>query len=419
MADSHSISKSPSLRRLIEPFKASSNFTAIWTALTLSFFADAILWVVLPLCVYSMRQSALDMGWIMGLLMLPQIILLPFAGIIVDRMNRSKLMMVTETIRSILVGALTILNLLNQLTMTTLSIFVVLYGTMNALFHPASQAARAQIFTPDIRHAAISLAQISQEFARLIGPLVGGMIVGFISISAGFGLTSIMLFLSIIAVAFVKIKSPAYQKKKHSAFRNFMHDIMGGITEVRKHPWLWITILAFTMINIAGSGILSILLPWLVKVHLNLPDTSYGLVSSAAGIGAIIAAMIYGRKTIKRHRGIIGYGCVILHAIGLTCLAFASTTVEIMLLIAFANGAVMFFVLIWETTMQELVPEEAYGRVVSLDLFGSWTLLPTGNVMSGYLAEKIGGIETIFMEGIFMFAIALVVFLIPAIRKFQ
>lgn len=169
----------PSIRRFVEPFRSSRNFTALWTGQTLSQFGDGVLWAVLPLCVYSLSHSALDMGWIMGLLMLPQVILLPFAGIIVDRMSRSQLMIITESIRFALVGILASLSLLHHLSITTLSIFVVMYGIMDALFQPAYSAARAQIFTVDIRNAALYLTQISQEFARLIGPLLGGIITGF------------------------------------------------------------------------------------------------------------------------------------------------------------------------------------------------------------------------------------------------
>ncbi|SFJ49353.1 MFS transporter [Thermoflavimicrobium dichotomicum] len=420
MAESPEENTSSSIQRFVEPFRTSRNFTALWAGQTLSQFGDAVLWVVLPLCVYSLRQSTLDMGWIMGLLMLPQVVLLPFAGIIVDRMSRSKLMMITESIRFVLTGILALLSLLNDLSMTTLSIFVVMYGIMNALFQPACQAARAQIFTVDIRNAALSLSQISQEFARLTGPILGGVIVGFISVGAGFGIVAAMLLISVVALTFLRIEKPIYKPNNNSSIlRNFMHDLLGGVVEVRKHPWLWITILAFTVINIASTGLTAILLPWLVKVHLNLPDTSYGLVTSAAGVGAIIAAFFYGRKNKQRRRGYIGYICILIYAAGLTCLAFANTTVELMSLIAVANGAIMIFMLIWEATLQELVPEESYGRVASLDLFGSWILLPVGNVISGWLADQIGGIETILFEGTFMFCVALGVLLIPAIRKFN
>nr|WP_286119069.1 MFS transporter [Thermoactinomyces sp. DSM 45891] len=406
------------MRTFLKPFQLSRNFTALWTGQILSHLGDAALWVVLPLCAYSLSQSTLDMGWIMGLLMLPQVILLPFAGMIVDRVSRTKLLIITELVRCILVGILTCLSLLQYLSITTLSIFVVMYGMMNALFQPAYMALRAQVFTEDIRNAALSLTQISQELARLVAPVLGGAMVGLISVGAGFGTVAVLLFISIVVLTFVRVDKPTSKNDTSPVLHNFRHELLGGFIEIRKHPWIWITILAFTIINIGFAGITTILLPWLMKVHLHLSDLSYGLVSSAGAIGAIIAALFYGRKSTHR-RGYVAYISVLINSVALACLAFVSTTVGIMMLIAIANGAIMVFALIWEGSLLELVPEESYGRVASLDLFGSWTLLPIGNVMSGWLASWLGGVEAIWLEGTLMFCVALGVLFIPAIRRFN
>ncbi|GMA65024.1 MFS transporter [Alicyclobacillus fastidiosus] len=409
-----------SVRRLMEPIHKSRNFTALWSGQTLSQFGDGVLWVVLPLCVYSINKSTLDMGWIMALLMIPQVILLPFAGVLVDRVSRSRLMITTETVRCLIVGTLAVLSALHHMSIPILSGFVIIYAIMDALFQPAYSAARAQIFTDDIRSAALSLTQVSQELGRLLGPAIGGVIAGFISIGAGFGFDAIMLCISVITLSFLRVPKPRYERHRSSQIlRNFGRDLIGGFIELRKHSWLWITIVAFTVINIADTGITAILLPWLVKVHLHLPDTSYGLVNSAAGVGAIVAALLYGRKNNHRRRGFVGYGCIIVNALAFLFLTLGHSTFELMLLMAVANGAIMIFMLIWEGSLQELIPSESYGRVASLDLFGSWTLLPIGNVLSGWLATKIGGIETMLIEGTLMFCVAIGVMLIPAIRKFD
>lgn len=92
-----------------------------------------------------------------------------------------------------------------------------------------------------------------------------------------------MLLISVVTLTFLRIKKPTYKRNTSPVLRNFAHDLLGGVVEIRKHPWLWITILAFTIINIASTGLTAILLPWLIKVHLSLPDTSYGLVNSDLG----------------------------------------------------------------------------------------------------------------------------------------
>lgn len=79
----------------------------------------------------------------------------------------------------------------------------------------------------------------------------------------------------------------------------------------------------------------------------------------------------------------------------------------------------MVFILIWEISLQELVPQEAFGRVASLDLFGSFALLPVGYILVGWLADLIGGVATIaIFSGLGMACIAIVL-CVPAIRKFN
>ncbi|MFB5192155.1 MFS transporter [Alicyclobacillus fastidiosus] len=262
--------------------------------------------------------------------------------------------------------------------------------------------------------------QVSQEFARLVGPTLGGITVGYISIGAGLGLDAVMLCVSAIMLMFLKIPRVDHEPpNSHSILRGFLHDLVGGLLELRKHSWLWITISAFALINIASTGLTAILLPWLITVHLHLPDTSYGLVNSAAGLGAIVVAPFFGRKKAHRRRGYTAYGGIILNAVALLFLALVHSTIELMRLMVLANGVIMIFMLVWESSLQELVPAETYGRVASLDLFGSWTLLPFGNVVSGWLATKIGGVQTMLIEGTFMICVAIGIMMIPSIRKFD
>lgn len=338
----------PSTGSFLHPFRTSRNFRTLWSGQTLSQFGDAVLWLVLPLSVYATTKSPLDMGWIMGLLMVPQVILLPFAGVIVDRISRSQVMIVTESIRFLLVAGLAVMSALRQLDISILAVFAVAYyGTMDTLFQPAYAAARAQIFTTDIRNAAVSLTQMSQEFARLVGPTLGGIIAGFVSVAAGFALDAVMLLFSVASLTFLRLENPAWVPKSSSLIHDFTQDLLGGFLELRKHSWLWITIVAFTFINIASTGLTAILLPWLIKIHLNLSDISYGLVNTAAGIGAISAAFVYGRRNQYRHRGYLAYGGIAANALALLLLAFVNTTIAIMVLMAIANGAMIIFMMIW------------------------------------------------------------------------
>lgn len=397
----------------------SRSFTALWLGQTFSQFGDAILWVALPLTVYSMGRSTLQMGVVMALLMLPQVLLLPFTGILVDRVSRSRLMMLTDIIRCLLVVGLAVLVGTHRLTMPFLDAFVLLFGAMDALFQPAYSAARAQVFTPDIRNAANGLTQVSQQVARLLGPTIGGVVVGFATVAAGFAVDAVTLLISVVSLAFLRLGAPARLIPAASSGLRGFAQLTWGYRELRKHPWLWITIIAFAFINIAGAGITTILLPWLIKVHLGMSAAIYGLVSSASGVGAILCAVIYGRRQRWPRRGWIAYGGVAGSAIAGLGLAFVHTAPSLMVIVGVSSACLMLFGLTWEGSLQELVAPEAFGRVASLDMFGSFALLPIGNVLTGWLAAKIGGITTIVVDALFILLVTVVALLVPAIRQFD
>lgn len=400
------------------PIKVSPNFTALWLGQTLSQLGNAVLWVTLPLAVFDTSQSTLQMGLIMGLFMLPQVILLPFTGIVADRVSRTRLMISTDAIRLVLVSVVAVLFALHKAPLSILQLFVLLYGIMEALFQPAYAAVRAQVFLPDIRNAAISLTQMSQQVSKLLGPALGGLLVGFGSPAAGFALDAFMLLISLVSLTRLRL-SGLLPPEGGLGLRGFLIEFRGGYVELKKHPWLWITILAFAFLSIAGTGLTTILVPWLMKVHLHLSDTSYGMVSSAAGIGAIAAAYIYGRRSRWRHRAFIAYGGLAGQAVTLFVASFVHTTLLLMVLMAVDSAFLMLFGVVWEASLQELVPPEAYGRVASLDFFGSWVLLPVGNVFTGWFAATVGGIPAIWVEAAFMLLITVVTLGVPAVRQYD
>ncbi len=84
---------------------------------------------------------------------------------------------------------------------------------------------------------------------------------------------------------------------------------------------------------------------------------------------------------------------------------------------ACVGASLTVFGVVWETTMQALIPEEVLGRVVSLDMLGSFALLPLGFILTGYLAERFGAPPLVLAYGLATVAIALLGLLVPAIRR--
>jgi MFS family permease len=361
----------------------------------------------------------MDMGVVSTLLLVPQVILLPFTGLLVDRVSRVTLMIAADAIRFLMLSALSVLSIFNLLSMPVIFIYAVMSGIMSAIFQPAYSAVRAQVFTTDIRNAANSLTQIFEQGVRLFGPTLGGIITSFSSPALGFGLDALSFLISLISLMFLKIQPPPRVPNNSTGLRNLLNDFTVGYRELRKHQWLWITILFFALVNTAAVGFVPILVPWLIKDHLGLQDYHYGLMISAYSAGALLMALIFGQRKTWRWRGKWAYSGVVLSGAALTCTAFVASFPGLIILMIVNGMGIMIFGLIWEASLQELVPVEAYGRVASLDMLGSWALMPVGTILTGWLAKQAGGITAILAMSLVILVIPLAALAIPAIRKFD
>ncbi|MED1409828.1 MULTISPECIES: MFS transporter [Bacillus] len=407
------------LGKLLLPAKVSPYFKFLWVGQLISTLGSSITMVILPVVVYSLTGSTVVMGMTMAMYMLPNILALPFAGLVVDRIDRVKLMLFTDIIRCIVMLLLATLIFMNLLTITLLYVLVALYGLMEGIFQPAYSAVRARVFVPEIRNAANALTQMSNQGIRLIGPALGGLIVSVTSAGIGFGLDAVTYLLSFLCLLFLKeIKFNKVQKLEKNKV-NYKKDFMEGFLVLKSHPWLWITILVFSFVNICYAGIIVVLIPWLFNVHHHFEAYVYGLAMASSGGGAVIAALIFGGKQQWHKRGLLAYGGVLISGLALLIMPFITWAPALIALMAIEGFGMMIFGLIWETSLQELVPEEAFGRVASLDMLGSFALLPLGYVVVGWLATVIGGEVTIITLAILVIITIGMALSVPSIRRFD
>ncbi|HEY5561424.1 MAG TPA: MFS transporter [Clostridiaceae bacterium] len=406
-------------KSLLSPLK-SNPFRALWVGQTFSRLGDCIMTVLLPMTVYSMSKSAMAMSLVMALMFLPKIILLPFTGVLVDRLSRVMLMIISDLCRFVILLILAYLYYINSLSITTIYLYAVLSGIMGSLFQPAYSAVRAQVFTEDIRISANSLTQISEQFALLVGPLLGGLIITFSSPATGFALDGLTFFISIISLLFINIKTTV-SNIEGKPIAKFYQDFLGGLQVVSKNPWLWITIIASAFLNVILLSFSSVLIPWLIKVDLfsKTGSSYYGILMSASGAGALFMALLYSSKTRWTHRGILAYFSIFVAGISLGCLGLISFFPILIVLLVVVGMSIMFFNLTWEISLQEFVPKDVFGRVASLDLMGSYILLPIGYILTGWLWTSIGGIYTIFLEGFSLIIISILPVFISSLRKYN
>jgi DHA3 family tetracycline resistance protein-like MFS transporter len=129
-----------------------------------------------------------------------------------------------------------------------------------------------------------------------------------------------------------------------------------------------------------------VLMPKLVSEHFHRGVGAYGLLTSLIGLGTVIGTVLYGHLQPRRRRGVLSYAIWLVNSLCIAALVL-SPWYELAGVLAVLRGTCIgFAVAVWETMLMELVPENMLSRVVSLDFFGSFGLMPVGLALSAGIA---------------------------------
>jgi len=305
-----------------------------------------------------------------------------------------------------------------------------LFGFVEAFFFPAYQAIIPQITPADMLTSANSLNGLSQRMTGIVGPAIGAALVAAGGTSLAFGLDALSFFVSALFVLPLLRANPAETQNRgkpvETAGRpgSIRESIKQGFGELRQGfnvviaiPWIWISILIYGFVNMSEAGPRAVAMPFLIKNDLGADVALLGIFGSAFSVGFVAGAILLGQFKRLRRRGLLAYLTPVVEGI---ILILFGLTFPIPVLIAgmFVYGfGYSVFGLIWNNTLQEMVPHEMLGRVYSIDALGSWVLLPVGFALAGWATDLIGAPTVFLIGGFSTIALALLGLSHPAIRN--
>lgn len=407
-------------RALWRPFQVSQTFVALWGGQVLSGLGNAAFEVILPLVVYSLTGSVAALSVIMTLRVLPPLVLQPVVGVWVDRWPRVSLMLLSDVLRCAVLLLLGFFDLHHLLTMPRLYAAVLVFGTVSVVFRPAYMSLRRQIFTPDIRTAAISVTAMGTQVTRLLGPALGGVLMTVGSAVAGFWFDAATFLGSVGSLLFIRLTEVGLQHPPLRASRaSFFEDMAGGWQETARHPWIWVGNVVWTFIIIAYTGFIPILLPWLLTIHDRYPAYTYGLAMAMAGVGSVVMGALAASVRTWRRRGLIAYGAVALQAVALGVIPCMRGLPGIFVAMAVSAAGSTLFGIVHEGILQELVADDVFGRVMSVEIFSAAIAMPIGYLFTGFLFRHLGGVHAMLLEAGAMLVAVLGTLGLPFIRQFD
>lgn len=381
----------------------------------ISMMGDMIYEIALGFWVLAFTGSPALMGTLMATSLLPGVILSPFAGVVVDRSNRKRLMILMDLIRGITIIIVAIAAIMGLLQLWMVFLAGIILGIGGAFFGPAAMSVLPQMVPRDKLTNANSLFGVSNTGADILGNSLGGILYVLIGAPLMFLLNGISFILSGISISFAKI--PKSRESKITT-ENFLSDLKESTQFVWKLKGLLYILLIFSIFSFLVHIAVVLLIP-LFQFTPGLGAAKYGIAVACFTVGVFMGMVVL--STVNVHPSKKATLMLISLTISNLCLIlFALTTqfylMALLLLIAgLSESVVNVFIL---SSIQSVVPDEMMGKVMGLVGTITMALTPLAMVTGGVLAE-IFPIRTIFLVcfvGSFLVFVNL--FFIKSVRRF-
>jgi MFS family permease len=357
---------------------------------TTTMLGNAVAPIALAFAVLDLTGSARDLGLVVGVRSLTNVIFILFGGVIADRLPRHLLMVGASVLAGATQAAVAVTVLTGTATIPLLLALSAVNGIAAAVSFPAVAAIVPQTVPAGILQQANAINRLAFNSAMIAGSSVGGVLVATAGPGWGLAVDASTFFLA--GLLFVLVRVPKTDQPPVVDRPGIFTEMRHGWTAFISRTWLWVVVAGFCVINAALSGSVSVLGP--VVADASFGRTTWGLILAVETAGMIAGALVAMRIRIGR---LLFYG--VLWCLGDVLLVLAlglTSTVLVLLLAGFAVGfALEQFTVAWDTTMQEHVPSEMLARVYSYDMLGSILAVPIGQVAAGPLAEHFGVRQTL------------------------
>lgn len=339
--------------------------------------------------VYSMTKSPLYLGLIASLSSLPILFFTLIGGSVADRYPKRNIIIITQLLSIIPAFALGVLTYGNFVTIWQVGVIAFFFGTVNAFDVPARQSFLAEVVSRDNITNAIALNSAAFNGARILGPLMAGIVIANFSIPVCFFLNA----LSFVPVVFALTKIRAAGTAKSSG-KGFIEGIGEGWKfVVQDKPVLYIMSL-ISIFSLFGIPYIT-MLPILADEIFREGVRGLSLLVSSAGLGSFAAAMIIAFKGEIQGKRIFIPVSAVIFSVAILAIALADNFHIAMLLIFFAGWGIVSFLAVCNSFIQQVVPDALRGRVMSLYTLVFLGFAPLGNSAIGFVAHAFGTLASL------------------------
>jgi DHA3 family tetracycline resistance protein-like MFS transporter len=219
------------------------------------------------------------------------------------------------------------------------------------------------------------------------------------------------------AVAVLGIRArPPQRPKSELGVRQTLNDIGEGLAFVRRHAWIWATLLSAMLSLLVFFGPVQVLVPYLVKNRLGLGPEALGTIFAVGGVGSIVMAVGIGQFGLPRRRVTVMFVAWTLGIGTMAVYGVMTALWQALIVAAFTHALFELGQVIWTTMLQQMVPRQLLGRVSSVDWLVSIGLVPLSYALTGPASEIFGVGETMVLGALAGAVLTILLLFVPGVR---
>jgi MFS family permease len=360
---------------------------------------SAIHLVALTWFILELTGSGSATGIILLLSTLPGVIISPFSGTLADRVNRKFLIVGMDYLRGFVAIWLSWTVMTGRVDFIHLGFATVLLSLGKAFFNPALSATLPNIVSDDNLQQANSIEHFSQNFAKVIGAAIGGVLIGIFGPGIVFFINGISFLISATSEIFITVPPISTDEKQDKQDLTLLNDIKFGIKYLYQHKNIFYLFSVVIVLNFLGSGLLMVALPYTFKEVLSVNSKLYGISQSIFPAGAFICSIFLSflseiKDYYKTFIINISLQTIFFISFGLPISPFflgqypifkVYCILVIILFILGITNAVINIPL--KVLLQRLIPDKLRGRIFGLLITFAQGLVPISMALTGFVID--------------------------------
>jgi len=359
------------------------NFRLFWSGNFLSNIGTWMQNVAQGWLVLSLTGSAFWLGVVGFAGSIPFLIFTLFGGVVADRVNKRRLLLVTQSVMMLLAFALALLAWLKIITVWEVVLLSFLNGMAMAMNAPNYQALVPRLVPREDLTNAIALNSAQFNMSRILGPTLGGYAMALVGVAGNFFLNGVS-FLAVLW-ALTRIE---YPEQEPSHYPGLFSSLREGFAYVRGNKQMRVLVWMTGWASFFGIPFITFI-PYFARMRLHAGETGLGWLMAASGFGAVLGAVTVAAKGTLRHRGRVVTIAGVVFFSAIVAFSYSQNFVLSQCLLLFEGYSAILMISSFNVAIQHLASDQMRGRVMSIYATCFLGLPPLGSLLAGELSRHI------------------------------